>query len=55
MMRQLPIVLVLLSINLPAAHAQVDLPTPMDHYESFDVDLAGLALIGELMAGLDPL
>ena len=55
MMRRLPIVLVLLALYLPAAHAQVDLPTPMDHYESFDADLAGLALIGELMAGLDPL
>ena len=55
MMRRLPIVMVLLALNLPAAHAQVDLPTPMDHYESFDADLASLALIGELMAGLDPL
>ena len=39
---------------IPAAHAQVDLPTPMDHYASFDANLAGFSLLNDLTSQLDP-
>ncbi len=53
MMRRLSLVLGMLVSLLPA-HAQVILPTPMDHYESFDAGFTGLTLLNNLMSRMDP-
>lgn len=44
--------LALCLIPLPA-RAQLNLPTPPDHYENFDVDLAGISLLNTLLPQLD--
>ena len=44
--------LALCLIPLPA-RAQLNLPTPPDHYENFDVDLAGIRVLNTLLPQLE--
>ncbi len=46
------VILALCLVPLPA-RAQLNLPTPPDHYENFNVDLAGISLLNTLLPQLD--
>ena len=52
--RRLILVLPLLAVSILPAQGQVNLPTPMDHYASFDADLAGGRLLNNVVSELNP-